>query len=104
MLKQITSRQLTEWEAFCILEPFGPRREEERFAILAASMANCSMASKKDKTPFLPEDFFPSPERFMEPLNDALPTDYGDQNKQTPEEMLDVLMKLPGLVVKNKDA
>lgn len=99
MLNQITSFQLAEWEAYSRLEPFGPLREDARFGMLAAATANCSFAKKKDDTPFMPDDFIPTPESRMDELDD-LPS---GPKKQTADEMLGVLMGLPGVVVKKRD-
>jgi hypothetical protein len=55
MLGRITSRELTEWQAFYSIEPFGEERAEMRNGMLIASMAN--LWRGKDTRPYRPEDF-----------------------------------------------
>lgn len=40
MLARMTSRELNEWMAFYEAEPFGMKREDDRAAIVAATVAN----------------------------------------------------------------
>lgn len=40
MLRKISGKQFREWLAFSELEPFGPRREDERFASIVQALYN----------------------------------------------------------------
>ena len=51
----ISPEQLAEWEAFHAVEPFGPLRDEQRFARLAATVANA--APFRTGRPMQPSDF-----------------------------------------------
>lgn len=51
----VTPDQLAEWEAFHAVEPFGPLRDEQRFARLAATVANA--APFRSGRPWQPSDF-----------------------------------------------
>ena len=42
LLGELTASQFAEWEAFHALEPFGPIRDEYRFATIAATVANAA--------------------------------------------------------------
>lgn len=59
MLSGLTSRQMQEWMAFFTLEPFGSRREDMRFGMVAATVH--AMQRGKASQPRGPEDFFPIP-------------------------------------------
>jgi hypothetical protein len=57
LLSRMSSRELTEWEAFTRVEPIGEEREDIRIAILSALIANTSRDIKKKPDPFSPVDF-----------------------------------------------
>ena len=61
---QITSEQLTEWEAYDKIDPIGTWREDYRLAVLDALIVNIvsKLYAKKGHTPkeVLPTDFMPS--------------------------------------------
>lgn len=57
MLARISSRELTEWQAYYTLEPFGARQGYVQAAIVASTVANVNRG--KDSRPFKPEDFMP---------------------------------------------
>lgn len=64
MLKQITSAQLTELEAFWGLEAgWGEYKEDYRHAGIMAMHANLNRDSKKRPQPYKPDDFV------MRPIN-----------------------------------
>lgn len=73
----MSSHELTEWQTYCEIDPFGDERGDVRMAILAAHIGNVHLGTKKNPTPFEPADFMP---------------DFGEQRgtEQTPEEMLAV--------------
>ena len=58
MLRDLTSRQISEWMAFYELEPWGHDEEWRRWAELLAMIANIMRG--KDQEPFEPKQFMPS--------------------------------------------
>jgi hypothetical protein len=58
-LKNISSRELSEWQAYARLEPFGEQRADLRAGIIAAVIASAFRNPKKRKDPFSPADFMP---------------------------------------------
>ena len=70
LLNRISSQELTEWQAFYQMEPFGEVRDDYRMAILASVVANCHRGKKGRKAK--PMDFMPK---------------FGEDKEQTPEEM-----------------
>ena len=59
LLASISSRELTEWQAFYQLEPFGEERDDLRAGIVASTVANTARDPKQHREPFLPRDFMP---------------------------------------------
>lgn len=59
LLASLSARQLAEWLAFAELEPFGPRREDQRAGVIAAAVANSRFGRKAGDTGKVPADFFP---------------------------------------------
>ena len=61
---QITSAQLSEWEAYDKIDPIGSWREDYRIAVLDALIVNIvsKLYAKKGSTPkeVLPTDFMPN--------------------------------------------
>ena len=55
---RISSRELAEWMAYYSIEPFGEQREDYRAGLVAATVANCAGAGKKNKA-LQPADFIP---------------------------------------------
>jgi hypothetical protein len=60
LLSRISSRELAEWQAFSLLEPFGERRADLRAAIIASTIANANRDKDKKPEPFTPHDFMPN--------------------------------------------
>lgn len=58
MLARMTAGQLTEWQAFFELEPFGSGRADLRAGVVAAAVANFAFGRKGDAKTFKPSDFF----------------------------------------------
>ena len=60
-MDQLTSRQLSEWEAYDRLEPIGQRRDDYRMAILSSLIVNLTrqVHGKKGVKMTTPEDFVP---------------------------------------------
>lgn len=59
LLARISSRELTEWQAYYRLEPFGEERADLRAGIIASTMANTARDPKKHSKPFEPREFMP---------------------------------------------
>jgi adenine-specific DNA glycosylase len=95
-LDQLTSEQLSEWEAFDRLDPIGKWRDEFNFAVLDSLIVNIvsRLYSKKGHTPREV-----SPTEFM-------PNWSGEKKiarKQSVEEMKQALMALAKSVSKRPD-
>jgi hypothetical protein len=50
--------ELAEWQAFYVIEPFGPIREDLRAGRMTAMIAN-TIPRERGSEPFSAEDFFP---------------------------------------------
>jgi len=61
--RRMSSAEFTEWMVYARLEPFGPRREDERAGMVAAMVTNVARDAKSHPQAFTPDDFFPDPER-----------------------------------------
>lgn len=59
LLTRISSRELTEWAAYFLLEPFGEERADLRAAIIASVVANTARDPKRRRRAFKPEEFMP---------------------------------------------
>jgi hypothetical protein len=59
LLGRVSSRELTEWEAYAALEPFGEERGDLRAGVVASVIANVNRDPKKRREPFEPKDFMP---------------------------------------------
>lgn len=57
MLDSVSSRELTEWQAYAQLEPFGEERADYRAATIAMLIANANRDSKKRSKPYTIDDF-----------------------------------------------
>lgn len=57
MLKQMSAKELAEWEMFYFLEPFGEYQTNYAAGIIASMIAN--VYKKKDAKSFVPDDFIP---------------------------------------------
>jgi hypothetical protein len=57
LLSNLDSRELTEWMAYDLIEPFGPWREDLRAGIISSTIAN-ALRSKGGRT-YQPADFLP---------------------------------------------
>lgn len=66
LLARMPSHELTEWQAYERVEPFGEARADLRMAILAALIANTNRDPKARREPFTPADFMPFLERDRE--------------------------------------
>lgn len=58
MLQDVSSEDLTEWEAYSIVEPFGPRSDYHRTGLLVAKLHNVNR-TKESQPAAKPEDFYP---------------------------------------------
>lgn len=81
LLSRISSAELTEWQAFYRLEPWGTEIDDLRAGIVSSVVANVNRDPKKQRRPFKPQDFMPK---------------WGgatEKREQSPEEMLRVLQQ-----------
>ena len=84
LLKQLTSKQVAEWEAYSQIEPFGGRHRDSYFGLLMALIANTNRDPKRRSKPFKPVDFM-------------IPTAWDKATKtvkQTPEQILNFFKAL----------
>lgn len=70
MLRELTSEQFARWEAYFLLEPFGPPGDDVRAARVCASVANFS--AKYRKADWAQADFMPAPPERPEPKIEGL--------------------------------
>jgi len=59
LLAQIPASELTEWQAYYNIEPFGEVRADSRAAIIASTVANTARDTKRKPKPFTPAEFMP---------------------------------------------
>lgn len=76
--QRVDSHEFAEWMAYDRLEPFGPKRDDMRSAIIASILANVYRDKKRKPSPFTVEDFMPD---FDE--------EYMEEYVMTPEETLE---------------
>lgn len=81
LFKELTARQLHEWQAFYEIDPFGDQRDDLRTGILCSVMNNRWRA--KNETPVKPMDFMP----------------YIQHVEQTPEDIQRTLKSILGQVI-----
>jgi len=60
LLARISSRELTEWQAYYNIEPFGAVRADTHAAIIASTVANTARDVKRKPKPFTPAEFMPN--------------------------------------------
>ena len=93
LLHRISSRELTEWQAYYGVEPFGEDRADLRAGIVASTVAN--VFRKSGTQPYKAQDFMPKFEKprqdwrqlleKVRTINAALGGTYGD-NRQPDSE------------------
>lgn len=81
LLKELTAKQLREWEIKYRRKPFGSHLGFYQAGIIASVIANVNRDSKKTPAPFKVEDFIPS----------LYKMDKDKTKKQTMEEMRNFL-------------
>jgi len=86
LARHLTSSQLTEWQAYYVLEPFGHDAEWSRTGTVAAVIA--SVFRKKGRSPYKPTDFMPAPKL---------------TKVQKAKQVVDGLLEFFGGVAKKKD-
>jgi hypothetical protein len=59
LLSELTSEEITEWQAYYELEPFGELVADQRHGIAQATLANLKRDPRKRPDAFKPEDFLP---------------------------------------------
>lgn len=57
LLRQISSRELSEWIAFASLEPIGDERGDWQAALVASVVAEAARDRKRRRKPFAPKEF-----------------------------------------------
>ena len=57
LLSRIDARELSEWEAYYKIEPFGQQVSNFTVATVAAVVANANRSQKKRTKAFSPDDF-----------------------------------------------
>lgn len=57
MLRRMSSQELTDWQAYAAIEPFGEERADMRSALIASVLANVHRDPKKRPQPFTIDDF-----------------------------------------------
>lgn len=57
MLERMSAEELTEWQAYARIEPFGEDRADLRAGMVASMVGNVNL--KKGAKPFKPADFMP---------------------------------------------
>ena len=60
LLARIDSHELTEWAAYFNLEPWGTETDDWRAGMVASTIANVNRDSKRQRKPFVPQDFMPT--------------------------------------------
>lgn len=93
LLSRISSRELTEWRAYCALEPFGEERADLRAGIVASTMAN--VFRRSGTKPYKAQEFMPkfAKERqnwreqleIVRTINAAMGGRYGDDRQPDSE-------------------
>jgi hypothetical protein len=80
-LRSLTSRDIAEWQAYYLVEPFGESRADLRAAITACTVANAAGGRGKGKPPFTVKDFM---------------IDLEPPRPQSAEEMKQILKSIAG--------
>ena len=93
LLSRISSRELSEWRAYCGLEPFGEDRADLRAGIVASTVAN--VFRKSGTKPYKAQDFMPKFGKekqdwreqleLVKAMNAALGGRYGDHRQPDSE-------------------
>ena len=67
LLGSLTARELAEWMAYEMLEPFGAPAHAFNAGVVASTLGNVNRA--RDSEPFVPEDF--TPQIYRKPKDEA---------------------------------
>ncbi len=70
-MSQIDSREISEWQAYYSIDPFGDQRADIRMAILASAVVAPHI--ERGKTAPKPADFMPFPDEVIEPARTERP-------------------------------
>ncbi len=87
LLRSMDSAELSEWQAYYSIEPFGPAQEDYRAGICAAVTHN-SVPREKGAKPAQPQDFFHS----LQKPKATPPAD--DQTEAEQRDTLNLLKKV----------
>lgn len=66
LLARLSARELAEWMAYEMLEPFGPPATAYAAGVVASTLGNVNRG--KDREPFAPEEFMP--QIYRQPADD----------------------------------
>jgi len=83
LLDALDAQQLTEWEAYEVLEPFGEERGDRRSAQICQVLANVNRDSRNTPVFEIDDFMFHDLDRGKDPE---------ESEQQSPEEMKQVLM------------
>jgi hypothetical protein len=83
LLERIDALELSEWQAFYNLNPWGQERDDLRAGIIASTVANCMT----DKSNWKPSDFMP---KFGPPEPEPEP--------QTAEQMKQICIRMNAMM------
>ena len=86
MLREMDSRELTEWQIYEKLEPFGEWRSDLRMAVIASILANSNRDTKQKPQPYKPQDFMLKFDQELDEDGEVVQQHRG----QSPEDMLAV--------------
>ena len=57
LLDKITTRELNDWRAFSVIEPFGPREELRRLLLIVCTILNTTPRKKGHNKIYKPDDY-----------------------------------------------
>ena len=83
MLSRMSSEELTEWQLYSQIEPFGEDRADLRAGVVASTVANSVRDPKQNSTAYVPFDFMPLvevPEKTQAQVANKVATMFGAPN------------------------
>lgn len=86
LLRNISSKELTEWMAYSSIEPFGYESDYRMHALIASVIAEVNRDRSKKKSPYTINDFMPKKEEekqsVFQKLKSYFKNDVGLSNKE----------------------
>ncbi|MDK1103951.1 MAG: DUF4035 domain-containing protein [Actinomycetota bacterium] len=96
MLRGMTSREMSEWQAYDRIEPFGQERDDRSRAIIAHVIAETHRDHKKQSKPSPLSDWMPYPNGRPEPEEEPSPqTEEYQKSQARMMQQLDGKLKRP---------